>query len=133
MTVIGMVAAMSRGRRSGSRVRRRPVSVDERAAAVGEYRESVGRFQSAAYRNLRVAIANATIFLAVISAAMILTGGATTASLIPLAVAVIGGAIGASTHLVRAHPLARYLLITAAVLSVLGLVGLILVTQAVDR
>ncbi|MFI2663992.1 hypothetical protein [Micromonospora carbonacea] len=102
---------------------------EARGKAVAHYRDSVGRFQSSAFHNLRRAIANTTIFLAVVSAFAILTGDATPATLLPMAASVLGGALGASTYAVREEPLARRLLVAAVVLGVIGLAGVVVATQ----
>lgn len=130
VTDVGMFPRMSRGRRSGSRIKRRPVSEEERTRAVEEYRESVGRLQQSAFRNLRTSIANVPIFFAVLSTMMILTGQVTPATLVPMALSIVGGALGVSTYAVRTQPLARYLLIAAVVLGAIGLVGTFVATRA---
>jgi hypothetical protein len=89
----------------------------------------VGRLQQSASRNLRTSIANITIFFAVASAVMIFTGEVTPATLPPMAIAVLGGALGASTYVVQQQPLARYLLIGSVTLGALGLAGVLIATQ----
>lgn len=110
-------------------MKRRPVSEEERARAVEEYRESVGRLRRSAFRNLRTSIANVPIFFAVVATMMILGGQVTPATLLPMALSIIGGALGVSTYIVREQPLARYLLITAVVIGALGLVGMFIATR----
>ena len=130
VTLVGMLRGMGRAWGSGGRLQRRPVSDEERAEAVERYRESVGHLQRSAFRNLRNSIANAAIFFAGLSAFMILTGDVTPATLLPMAVSVVGGALGVGSYVVRQEPLSKYLLIAAVVLAVAGLTGAIIASQA---
>ncbi|MFI7575781.1 hypothetical protein [Micromonospora sp. NPDC049497] len=117
---------MSGSQRSGSRRRRRQVSEEERAAAVGDYRESVDRLQHTAYRNLRQSVAYATIFVAVTATWMLFIGQATPASFLWYGVAILSGAFGLATYVVR-EPRARlYVLAVAVALAVVGVTGIFL-------
>ncbi|MGK5441110.1 hypothetical protein ACSNN7_04650 [Micromonospora sp. URMC 105] len=60
---------------------------------------------------------------------MMLTGDAEPAALVPMSVSIVGGVLGVSTYVVRRQPFARYLLIGAVVLAVVGLVGTVIVSQ----
>ncbi|MGK5441803.1 hypothetical protein ACSNN7_08270 [Micromonospora sp. URMC 105] len=126
VTVVGIFGGMSGGRRSGSRNRRRQVSEVERAAAVEDYRESVGRLQHTAYRNLRQTVAYATIFVAVMATWMIFIGQATPTTFPWYAVAVLSGAFGLSTYVVREPRPRLYVLAVAVLLAVVGVVGIFL-------
>ncbi|MFD6264276.1 hypothetical protein ACFWFK_24405 [Micromonospora chalcea] len=68
---------MSGGRGAGGRRRRKQVSVEERAAAAEDYRKAVDLLQYTAYRNLRHAIAYATVFVAVAVAVALTVVGVT--------------------------------------------------------
>ncbi|MCM0675145.1 hypothetical protein NCC78_10645 [Micromonospora phytophila] len=105
------------------------MSEEERARAVEEYSEAVGRLQHSAFRNLRTSIANVAIFFGVVSGWLILTGDAEPAALVPMSVSIVGGVLGVSTYAVRRQPFARYLLIGAVVLAVVGLAGTVIVSQ----
>ncbi|MFI7606883.1 hypothetical protein ACIBTV_17315 [Micromonospora sp. NPDC049366] len=120
---------MGRARGNGGRLQGRPVSDGERAEAVEHYRGSVDRLQRSAFRNLRNSIANAAIFFAVLSAFMILAGDVTPATLLPMAVSVVGGALGVGTYVVRQEPMSKYLHIAAVVLAVAGLAGTVIASQ----
>lgn len=130
MTVVGIFAGMSRKVRGGGRLKRRPVSEEERTQAVEEYRKAVGALQHSAFRNVRTSIANVAIFFGVVSGWLILTGDAEPAALVPMSVSVVGGVLGVGTYVVRRQPFARYLLIGAVVLAVLGLAGTVIASQA---
>ncbi|MGC4745214.1 hypothetical protein ACLQ28_06070 [Micromonospora sp. DT201] len=115
---------MSGGRRSGSRNRRRQVSEDERAAAVEAYRESVSRLQHTAYRNMRQAVAYATIFVAVTATWMIFIDQPTPTTFPWYAVSILSGAFGLSTYFVREPRPRLYVLAAAVVLAVVGVAGI---------
>jgi len=124
---------MSRGRPYGSSGQRLSRSAEERAAAEEDYRSAVERLRRSAFRNFRHALANLTIFFAIVSAMMIVAGGVTPATMIPMSVSVFGGTLGVCTYIVRGQPVvARRLLIAALILAALGLAGAILVGALIE-
>ena len=127
MTVVGIFAGMSRGRRTGSRDRRQRGTEEERVEAAEAYRESVARLQTTAYRNLRQTIAYATIFFAVIAVWMIFIGEVTPVNLPWYAASILGGALGLCTYVVREARARLYVLAAAVILAVAGLAGIFLV------
>ncbi|MFE2613952.1 hypothetical protein ACFXA2_10110 [Micromonospora chalcea] len=120
---------MSGGPGAGGRRRRKQVSVEERAAAAEDYRKAVDLLQYTAYRNLRHAIAYATVFVAVIATWMLSIGQATPATLPWYAVSILGGAFGAVTYFVREPQPRSYVLAVAVALTVVGVTGMFLTDQ----
>jgi hypothetical protein len=104
-----------------------PDAGQERAEAAQAYREAVARLQASAYRDLRRAIANATVFWAVLVAWMIFIGEVTPARLPWYAASIAGGALGLCTYAVRETRVRRYVLLAAAASTVAGIAGVFLV------
>ncbi|MEU7905889.1 hypothetical protein [Actinoplanes sp. NPDC049118] len=113
--------------------RRRTPSADEQRALATEYEEAIAKLQRSAFWNLRTRIANITILLGVFAVAMIAWGEADGARLVPILTCAVGGVCGAGVYASRPYPqLTRWLLLSAVVLAILGIVGLALMTQ-VDK
>ncbi|GAA3777692.1 hypothetical protein [Micromonospora maritima] len=91
-----------------------------------DYRESVGRLQHAAKRNMRQTVVYATVFVAVIATWMLLIGQATRAAFPWFAVAILSGAFGLATYVVRRWRPRLYVLAVAVVLAVVGMTGMFL-------
>lgn len=98
------------------------------------YGPAVDTFQRSAFWNLRTRIANVAIVIGFLAAFAIATGEAGGARLAPTLVCTAGGACGAGVYVTRQHPAATKLLLIAAVaLTVLGVLGLAIVVQVLDR
>ncbi|RAO23115.1 hypothetical protein [Micromonospora noduli] len=124
-----MVAGSNKGRRKS----RKPMSAEDRAQAERDVRGTVSDFQDTAYGNLRAAIANVAIFFGFVGIFGIVVGAADGLRLIPMAVLVLAGLVGAAYYPARQQwKTAVRLLAVSSALVVVGLVGLVLVATVVE-
>lgn len=90
--------------------------------------------QDSAYANLRSAIANVAIFFGVIGVFAISVGAADGARLAPTLVGVLAGLLGGGYYLARRRPsTALYLLATATLCVIVGVVWMVVAVKALDR
>ena len=124
-----MVAGSNKGRRKP----RKPMSAEDRVQAERDVRGAVYDFQDTAYANLRAAIANVAIFFGFVGVFGIVVGAADGLRLIPMAVLVLAGLVGATYYPTRRQrkTVVRLLAVSSA-LVVIGLIGLVLVATVVE-
>lgn len=124
---------MIAGRGGGWRKRRNTMTSEQRAQAEHDVGLAVARLQHTAYANLRSAIANVAIFFGFVGVFTIAMGAADGARLVPTAVCVLAGVVGGCYYAARQRPiLARYLLVAASALVLIGIAGLVFVVQVLD-
>lgn len=133
LLTVDRVRFMAGGRNGKNRGRQRRAP-QEQLEAIREYRLAVGTFQQSAFWNLRTRIANVAIVIGFLAAFAVAIGEAGGARLVPTLTCAVGGVCGAAVYFTREYPAAtKRLLIAAVALTVLGVLGLVVVTQVLDR
>ena len=125
---------MARRHGNSRRTDRRPLSAKAPAAGHNDVQLAVWRLQDSAYANLRSAIANVAIFFGVIGVFAISVGAADGARLAPTLVGVLAGLLGGGYYAIRRCPrTALYLLATATLCVIVGVVWLVVAVKVLDR